>query len=227
MVAVSKRVLFVHTVGSLVPVFGQLAAEVLGSQVEVWHIADEMLLRVVLAAGGLTPFIYRRVADHVVAAEQAGVDVVQLTCSSISPCADVAQPLVGIPVLKVDEPMVDRAIALGRRIGVLATVRTTLAPTIDLIQRRAKAMGKEVSVAPRLCEEAYAALFAGDTATHDRLVGAALRELMTESEVVLLAQASMARALDAVPEVERPVPVLTSPRLAVERLRDVLSARSA
>ena len=52
----------------------------------------------------------------------------------------------------------------------------------------------------------------------------ALRVLANRNDVIVLAQASMARALggaDAVEADGRSVPVLTSPRLGVERLRDV------
>jgi hypothetical protein len=51
---------------------------------------------------------------------------------------------------------------------------------------------------------------------------AALRELAAWAEVVVLAQASMARALAGASEIAG-VPVLTSPRLGVERLRRELS----
>jgi hypothetical protein len=40
--------------------------------------------------------------------------------------------------------------------------------------------------------------------------------------MVVLAQASMARVLDVIPEAERPVPILSSPHLALERVRELL-----
>jgi len=227
-VTMPKRLVFLHTVSTLVAPFNRLAAEILplGSrprEVEVWHVADEMLLKVVLAEGRLTPFAYRRVAEHVVAAERAGASAVQLTCSSISPCADAARLMVGIPVLKVDEPMVEQAVALGTRIGVAATVRTTLGPTTDLVAAKARQASRQATVDSLLCEGAYAALLAGDMETHDAIVRAALFELMARNDVVLLAQASMARVADTIPEAERRVPLLTSPRPALERARDVLA----
>ena len=81
------KIAFIHTVPSLVNLFNDLAKELLPADAEVFHVADELLLKVVLAQGGLSPFIYRRVAEHVAAAEEAGAAAVQLTCSSISPCA--------------------------------------------------------------------------------------------------------------------------------------------
>ncbi len=218
-----KKLAFVHTVPSLVDLFTRLAAELLPADVETLHIADEVLLKVVLAQGGLSPEIFRRVAEHARAAESAGATAVQLTCSSISPCAEPARAMVGIPVLKIDEPMVDRALGLGTRIGVAATAVTTLKPTADLVRLRAAAMGKRAEVEPVLCQGAYAALFGGHPEEHDRIVRAVLAELRTRSDVVILAQASMARVVDGLPAEPQATPVLTSPRLAVERARTILA----
>jgi hypothetical protein len=66
-----------------------------------------------------------------------------------------------------------------------------------------------------------AALQRGDGDTHDRILLAALPDLAAQVELVLLAQASMARLLPRLPAL--PVPVLTSPKLAIEHLREVMS----
>jgi Asp/Glu/hydantoin racemase len=132
--------------------------------------------------------------------------------------------VVSIPALKVDEPMVNKAISMGKRIGVAATAPTTLKPTTDLVYARAAELGKEVQVDPLLSQEAYAAMFAGDLAAHDRLVLDMLRQLMSRNDVVLLAQASMARLADQIPEAERTAPLLSSPRLAVEHLRAIIGS---
>ena len=217
-----KKLAFLHTVPSLVEPFNSLAKEILPADVEVMHIADEVLLRIVLNQGGLSPFIYRRVSDHVTAAEQAGADVILFTCSSISPCADPARLMANISVLKVDEPMVDKAISLGTRIGVVATAPTTLKPTTDLVVARAAVAKKEVQVEAVLCEGAYDALLAGDTDTHDHIVRETLQTLMSHSDVIVLAQASMARVVDTIPAEEQTIPILSSPRPAVGQARDVL-----
>jgi aspartate/glutamate racemase len=216
------KLAFIHTVPSLVGLFTDLSKELIPNDVEIIHIADEILLKTVLAQGGLTPFIYRRVAENAVSAEEAGAHLVQLTCSSISPCVDVAQWMVSIPLLKIDEPMVDRAISLGKRIGIAATAPTTLKPTTELVQDRARYHEKEVVVDSVLCEGAYSALFSGDVHTHDRIVRQHLVDLMSHNNVVILAQASMARVADAIPAAEQIVPILSSPRLAMERARDVV-----
>ncbi len=219
----TKRVILLHTVAGLAGSFGDLAREILPAGVEVWHIVDEMLAKIAVAEGELTPFIYRRVADHAAAAEQAGAALLQFTCSSISPCADAVRPLVGIPVLKIDEAMVDRALAMGRRIAVAATAQTALRPVAALARERAREHGVQAEVESALCTGAYEALFSGRPEEHDRIVAETLTTLMARNDVILLAQASMARVVEALPEGERRIPILTSPRLGLERARDVLA----
>ncbi len=217
-----KKVFFLHTLPGLIPLFNDLCKELLPPDVEILHIADEMLARIVVAQGSLSPFIYRRTLEHIIAAAQAGATLVQATCSSISPCIEASKEFVEIPVLKIDEPMVRKAIQLGVRIGITATVRTTLGPTSELAQRIALECGKKIEVSPVLCEGAYDALMNGNLELHDQIVLLYLRELMTRVDVVLLAQASMARVAERLPFDEQVIPILTSPRLAVIHIADVL-----
>ncbi len=216
-----QRLAFIHTVPSLVGLFNDLSKELLPG-VDVLHIADEMLLKVVLAQGGLSPFIFQRVAGHVVAAEQAGATMIQCTCSSISPCVDASRPFVGVPVLKIDEPMVNAALGIGSRIGIAATAPTTLKPTTDLVHARASAMGVVVQVESVLCEGAYDALFSGNPQKHDEIVSGVLKGLMLRNDVVILAQASMARVAQTIPAEQQRVPVLSSPRLAMQHVRELM-----
>jgi Asp/Glu/hydantoin racemase len=220
----TTKVAFIHTVPSLVGLFNDLSKEIFPKDVEVFHIADELLLKVVLTQGGLSPFIFRRVADHVVAAVEGGASMVQVTCSSISECVDAARPFVSVPVLKIDDPMVEKALEIGRHIGVAATVPTTLKPTTDLVYAMAQLKNKDVVVDSVLCAGAFQALSSGDSITHDRIVRQHLRELIDSNDVVVLAQASMARVVATIPVEEQRVPVLSSPRLAIERAAKVLAS---
>ena len=223
-----RKIAFVHTVFPAFGIFDPLVKELLPKDMVVYHITDEILAKVVVAQGRLSPFLYRRVAEHAHAAEQAGAELVQLTCSSISPCADIATAMVGIPVLKIDVPMIDKAFTIGTRIGVAATAISALNPLVDLVRSRAELMDKNVQVEPAFCEGAYAALFSrGDAETHDRIVRDTLKGLMSRSDVVLLAQASMQRVSDTIPAAEQTAPILATPRLAIEHLRAMLAATPA
>ncbi|MGQ9459397.1 MAG: aspartate/glutamate racemase family protein [Anaerolineae bacterium] len=219
-----KKLALLHTVVWLLQVFQDLCSELMPG-VETYHVVDESLLREAIRVGNLTPRAYRAVARYAVSAQEGGADAVLVTCSSISPCVDVAQRLVSIPVLKIDEAMVDKAVRIGRKIGVVATLSSTLNPTSALVRERARLLGKEVEVRPALCEGAFEAASAGNMATHDTLVREALRHLAEQVDVIVLAQASMARVADQLDEKEKTVPILSSPRLGVMRAREVLEGR--
>jgi Asp/Glu/hydantoin racemase len=212
---------FVHTVLSLPPTFSALAGELV-PEAEVFHIADETLLSNTRREGRLTPATRRRVLGYVESAAEAGADLVVVTCSSIGPAVDASREFLDVPVLRIDEPMADEAVRRGSRIGVLATLATTLEPTAELVRRRALEADRDVEVTAKVCDGAFEALAAGDRDRHDELVRAGLRELIAGSDVVVLAQASMARVVETLGEDERPVPVLSSPRLGMERAAQLL-----
>ena len=216
-----KTLGLVHTSATLVPVFAQLCKQKLPG-VNTFNIADDSLVRGIITEGSLTPTIARRVAGYLESAELAGADYILVTCSSIGPAVEAAAKLIGVPVLRVDQPMADEAVHTGRRIGVVATLRTTLEPTADLISRRAALAGKEIELLSRLCEGAFEALMTGDAATHDAKIAAALKELSRQVDVIVLAQASMARVVDTLASEDKRVPILASPGIAVEYLATVL-----
>lgn len=217
----AKKVFFIHTVSGLVDMFKSLCEELIPGS-KLCHISDESLIQGLLAAGGLTPAVYRRICDHVVEAEQSGADAIQFTCSSISPCADVARHLVSKPLLKIDEPMVEHAVKNYKRIGIIATAPTTLKPSKDLVNEKARAQKSAIKVESVLCRGAFDAFLAGNMSEHDKIVTTHLLDLMKKVDVVLLAQASMMRIVDTLDEKEKTVPVLSSPRLAIERLAKII-----
>jgi Asp/Glu/hydantoin racemase len=216
-----KTLGLIHTSATLVPVFAQLCKDKLPG-VNVFNIADDSLVKNIISAGSLTASIARRVAAYLESAELAGADYIMVTCSSIGPAVEAGAKLTGVPVLRVDEPMADRAVATGRRVGVIATLRTTLEPTADLIQRRAVLAGKSIELTSRLAEGAFDALMSGNAAKHDELVAAALKDLAKQVDVIVLAQASMARVVDTLPQEDKRVPILASPGIAVDYLATVL-----
>ncbi len=210
-----RTLALVHTSATLVPVFAQLCKERLPG-VGTFNIVDDSLVRAIGARGSLTPDIARRVAGYITSADAGGADYILVTCSSIGPAVEAAAAFASVPVLRVDQPMADRAVATGKRIGVIATLPTTLEPTADLVRRRAMLARKEISLTARLCEGAFDALMGGDAARHDAMVAAALKELAQEVDLILLAQASMARVVDALEPGDRRVPILASPAIAID-----------
>jgi Asp/Glu/hydantoin racemase len=213
---------FLHTVLSLPPTFSALAEELVPGA-DVFHIADETLLGITRREGRLTAATRRRVLGYVESAAEAGADVVVVTCSSIGPAVEASRGFVDVPVLRIDEPMADEAVRLGTRVGVVATLSSTLEPTAELVARRGREAGRDVEVVSQLCEGAFEALAAGDRERHDELVREGLRRVIADADVVVLAQASMARVVDTLPADEKTVPILASPRLGMLRVAQLLA----
>jgi Asp/Glu/hydantoin racemase len=216
-----KTLGLIHTSATLVPVFQQLCSQYLPN-VKVFNIVDDSLIKNVISCGELTPTNARRVVNYVGSAEVAGADFILVTCSSIGAAVEAAADLTGVPVLRVDQPMADKAVQTGKRIGVVATLSTTLQPTSDLVKRRAAVAGKTIELETVLCEGAFDALMSGDTATHDAMVAKALRELSAKTDVIVLAQASMARVADSLSPEDKKVPILASPGIAIQYIASVL-----
>ena len=156
-----KKLALIHTSATLVPVFAELCGEQLPASVEVFNVVDDSLIKDVIKAGELTESVSHRVAQHIQLAEQAGADQILVTCSSIGAAVESAADSAHVPVLRVDRPMADEAVARADRIGVVATLETTLHPTADLVRRRAAAINKNVTLIDRLCEGAFDALMNG------------------------------------------------------------------
>ena len=169
---------------------------------------DESLIQNTIRAKALTKATTRRLINMVDSAHEGGADAVVVTCSSIGPAVAISRKLFDFPVVRVDEAMAEEAVRAGRRIGVAATLRTTLEPTVALLREKALAAGREVVVVESLCEDAFAAVLSGDTCTHDRLLSDSLMRLRTSVHVVVLAQASMARVVASLPIGNGHVPIL-------------------
>jgi Asp/Glu/hydantoin racemase len=211
------KLTLIHTVPPLLNVFNQLGAILLPG-VTLSHILDEPILARIRQRGHLAGEDTARLLAHVEIAQQTGANAVLVTCSTTSPCVDDIRAKVSLPVFKIDEAMIARAVNLGSRIGVIATSATTIDPTRQMLQAQAETVGKKIQVESVMVANALPALLNGDGSTHDHLVGEATLKLMPRVDVVVLAQASMARVLDVISPAERIAPILSSPYLALEQV---------
>lgn len=202
------------------PIFRDLLAEIM-PDVKLVNIVDDSLLPHCMAEQRITPAAVKRMCLYVMAAEAAGADAVLSLCSSLGPAIDTARSLVSLPVIKIDDAHTEKAAREYNRIGVMATVQTTLEPTLALIQEKADALSRKVEIRPALASAAFEALTGGDRPCHDALLMEAAQALAGKVDVILFAQASMTRLAPRM-EQETRLPVLTSPRLAVERAKQVL-----
>ena len=113
--------------------------------------------------------------------------------------------------------MCREAARLGKRVGVLATLPTTLEPTKNTVSRVAREMNSHVELVDGLVDA-----FGADQDKFKALLCA--EEIADQVDVVLLAQGSMAYAEDAIYE-KIGKPVLSSPRFGAQALAAALKAK--
>ncbi|HVE11439.1 MAG TPA: aspartate/glutamate racemase family protein [Paraburkholderia sp.] len=189
--------------------------------VRMINIVDDSLLNDVRTAGHLTPEVTSRMFTYMSNAQAMGADYILNACSSVGEAVDTLRGMIRTPIIKVDETMALEASRIGSRIGVVATVKTTLEPTVRLIRKKATEAGREVSVVERVAEEAFEALLAGNTERHDEVLKRTIVALADEVDVVVLAQVSMARLVPSLGATR--VPVLSSPQSGVATVKAALA----
>lgn len=189
--------------------------------VNLFNIADDSLIQHVIRDGKVTESVATRLIQYYKAAVDIGADYILNTCSSVGEVASAARNVFDTPILKIDEPMAKAAIESYEKIGVLATLPTTLKPTIDLVKSMAADMGKTVTVVDGLADGAYQALMDGSLDAHDELILKAAIKLAETVDVIVLAQGSMARMEKDLKE-KTGIPILSSPNLCVQEIKSML-----
>lgn len=211
------RVFAVHTATALIEPITALFKEHL-PQVKLNHIADDSLIQEVIVQGRVTSAVKRRMLACYYTAVDAGADYIFNTCSSVGDVADTAGFFMPIPLIRIDEQMALKAISTSTRIGVLATLPTTLQPTADLLKRLAQQQGQELDLVEGLAQGAFEAGMSGNPQKHDELILAASKQVAPRVDVLVLAQGSMAR-MEAKLAAETGKIVLSSPLLGVLGLK--------
>ena len=218
----SATIGFLHTADVHRATFSSLVEQVLPGAAVV-HVVDESLLADARRRGGVDDELRVRIVARLRTAAAAS-DVVVCTCSTIGADAEAAQRLIDVPVVRVDRPMAERAVALGSRLAVVAALASTLAPTTALLRDVARRHGAELDVTAVLCADAWGFFEAGDTSGYLHAIAAAVDGIVEPVDAVVLAQASMAGAAALC---RTGVPVLSSPSLAVEAAAQAASGRDA
>ena len=210
------KLAIIHTTPVTIEMLKRLAEEKLPGY-EIINLVDDSILPELSINGGDVSNVQERLIQYAKNAERAGAKVILNACSSVGEVVSLMRQEVAIPVVRIDEAMVECAVKTGDRICVVATLPTTLNPTIRLIQEKAKVLGKEVQIQSVLAEEAYARLILGDKDGHDEALEKVLVQLVEGTDVVVLAQASMARVVEKLPT-EKRGHFITSPILGMERV---------
>lgn len=203
---------FLHTSPVHVETFSRLARDA-DDAIPVRHEVQESLLADALAAGAITDGIRSATAAVVRALANEGARVIVCTCSTLGGVAE-AVPVSDCLVMRIDRPMAEQAVASGRRILVVAALRSTFQPTGALLRQIASNGGRSIDVVDVLCERAWRLFERGDHPGYAGEIAKTIEATALPGDLVLLAQASMAPAAELVRHLG--IPVLSSSRSGVE-----------
>lgn len=213
------RLAIIYTNFGIVEMLKGLAGEILPG-VEVVNIVDDSLLNDARATG-VDGDVGTRMQRYFDAAEATGASVILNSCSSVGATVDAACGRLGVPVLKIDEPLAEEAVRYGKRVAVIATVESTLKPTCDLIEAKARERGADIEIDTFLCEGGLELFVAGRVAEHNQRVLETALGAAEHHDVIVFAQGSMSAAVPVTQE-RVSVPVLSSPVLALQRIKALL-----
>lgn len=213
-----KKLAIVYTsLGGLINTMKSICREELPGW-ELVNIADDSLIREVMEHGQVTENVKCRMMHYYQAAAELKPDVIVGACSSVGEVTEGADRLLDVPVIRIDHAMIEKALTAGTRIGVLASLGTTMEPTVSYIRRLAEKKNCAVTVIGRVAEGAYEANSRGDGETHDRLIMEAAMAVREQVDVLVLAQGSMARMETSLRKAAG-CPVYASPRLCIEEIK--------
>ena len=182
----------VHTAMAMVEPTKELFSKYLPN-IRLINIVDESLIQDVISAGKVPDAVKKRLINYYYSAVDAKSDIIFNTCSSVREVAAIARNFIPVPIIRIDEAMAEEAIVKSGRIGVLATLPTTLGPTCRLLELKAAEIGKSITVIEGLAGGAYQAVIEGNKEKHDELILNKALEIADKCDVIVLAQGSMAR----------------------------------
>ena len=148
-------IVYTSTTPELIECVNEEIKKNLGDAPEILNYQDPSILAEVREHGYVTAGAAARLVGMYMQAVSDGADAVLNCCSSVGEVADSAQDIgryTGIPIVRIDEEMCREAARLGKRVGVLATLPTTLEPTKNTVSRVAREMNRHVELVDGLVD---------------------------------------------------------------------------
>lgn len=195
----------------------QLNQQFASEDLTIMSYQDPSILQEARDNGQLTAGCARRLMDMYEQAVKDGAEILFNICSSVGDVAKLAKPLyelVGIKFVRIDEEMAFAAVRAASRIGIVATLQTTLRPTARLVQECADALGKEIVIVDALAEGAFGL---NQEQFKEMLINTGAK-VKDQVDVLLFAQGSMAYAEEAVSTALQ-IPVFSSIRFGVAAVK--------
>lgn len=214
---------YTSTTPELIELVNEEVRRQLGADAELLHYEDASILSEVREHGYVTTAPAARLISMFMQAALDGADAILNICSSVGEVADCIQDAakyIGVPIVRIDEEMCRDAVRRGKRIGVMATLPTTLEPTKNTIRRVAREMNQEVELVDCLVDGAFGL----DQDQFRTLLNSHAQEIKDQIDILLLCQGSMAYC-ESYLEQELSVPLVSSPRYGAVELKRALEKK--
>ncbi|MCR0612812.1 aspartate/glutamate racemase family protein [[Clostridium] innocuum] len=211
-----KKLTILHTTLATTTTIPAMIRELYPDEFDIVNVLDDSLLNDIKCSGRMSASIIERFIQYACIAKNNGSDALLLACSSLGKAADIARELLDIPLYKIDEPMADQVVNSGNNILVLGTVKSTLEPTSDLI--RSKRKSQEQSITCILIPDVFE-LYEIDREQHDQRIAEVIQEHLNTYDVIVLAQASMANAIQYITQGREKI--VTSLPLGLQQLKEI------
>ena len=120
-----KRIVLVHPTPLALPPVDE-AFKTLWPQAQVLNLLDETLYADVGPNGETTPALMARVANLLRHAQASGADGILFSGSTFGPAVEEGRKGMQVPVLRIEEAMMDDAVARGGSILVVSTQKRAM-----------------------------------------------------------------------------------------------------
>lgn len=187
--------------------------------IQAVNIMDDSLLSSTLEDGGMTPKTATRMLNYAKTAEQDGAGALLVTCTSVNGATKMIKPLMGIPMINIEEPVAEMAVAAGTKIGILGTIPSSPIAMERVIREKAAEAGKEIEIVATYAKGAFEELQAGNRDKHDEMVNECLYKLAEEVDCIAFSQISMS----LLKHEEVKVPLFKIGRSGVERICQMMA----
>lgn len=223
--SVQPRLGIIHASHITIPIFQKYARELL-PDATLHHIADDTIQAKNNAAGpgSIPQGNFLKFANYAASLQDFGVDLIVLACSTFNQAVEYARPMISIPMMQIDKPMMQMAVRNGSRIGLLATLPSTVPSSMRLLQQAADEAGKQIQVHETLCSEAFVALQSDNRDLHNEILLDEIRRLSDQVDCIVLAQISMTALESCLTSTK--IPVYNSGRTGFLRMRELFSPTS-
>ena len=218
-------IVYTGTTPELIDDVNKQIHKVLGNNVELLTYGDVTILSDVITYGD----VYSKPAAKLIRlysqAIMDGAEAILNTCSSVGEIVDSMQSfadVAGVPIVRIDEEMCREAVIGYDNIAVMATLSSTLNPTVGTIRHMAKVCGKKINITEILVENAFGI---EQNVFKEKMLEYA-EKYAGESDIILLAQGSMSYCEEFLRD-KLGKAVVSSPSFGARALKEALVKKGA